>query len=137
MTRTAGRLGSLELILDWIAALRAGETAAIAELLDPDVVWHGVSTELVCVGRDEVVDALGEQLPLRIEVDAFEFIAAPGHVVVGTRSNDLPEPPGVDLDGQIYTVFERRDRRFVAIREFARRDDALKAAGLEGVTPWR
>jgi len=137
MTRPVGRRGNLELILDWIAALRSGETDAIADLLDPDVVWHGVSGDLVCVGRAEVVDVLGEQVPLRIDVDALELICAPGRVVVGTRSDQLPEPPGVDLGGQIYNVIERRDCRFVAIRDFARRGEALEAAGLAGVTPWR
>ena len=99
---------NVELILDWIAALRSGETEAIAEPLDPDVVWHGVTGDLTCVGRADVIDALREQLPMSIDLDALELIRAPGHIVVGTRSEHLPEPPGVKLDGQIYNVFERR-----------------------------
>lgn len=126
-----------ELILDWIAALRSGETEAIAELLDPDVVWHGVTGDLMCVGRADVIDALREQLPMSIDLDALELICAPGHIVVGTRSEHLPEPPGVKLDGQIYNVFERRGRRFVSIRDFALRTEALRSVGLEGVFQWR
>ena len=125
-----------ELILDWIAALRSGETEAIAELLDPDVVWHGVTGDLMCVGRADAIDALREQLPMSIDLDALELIA-PGHIVVGTRSEPLPKPPGVKLDGQIYNVFERRGRRSVSIRDFALRTEALRSVGLEGVFQWR
>ena len=128
---------NVELILDWIAALRSGETAAIAELLEPDVVWHGVTADLTCVGRADVIDALQEQLPMSIDLDALEVISAPGHVVVGTRSKHLPEPPGVTLDGQIYNVFERRGRRFVSIRDFACRTEALRSVGLAGAVQWR
>src|SRR3954454_10465889 len=108
---------NVELILDWIAALRSGDTEAIADLLDPDVVWHGVTGGLTCVGRADVIDALQDQLPISIDIDALEVISAPGHIVVGARSEHLPEPPGVTLDGQIYNVFERRGRRFVTIRD--------------------
>ena len=130
------RPANVELVLDWIAALRSGETEAIAEFLDPDVVWHGVTGDLSCVGRAEVIDALRDQLPMSIDVDALELISAPGHIVVGTRSEHLPEPPGVTLDGQIYNVFERRGRRFVTIREFACRTEALGSVGLEGAVGW-
>jgi hypothetical protein len=131
------RPANVELILDWIAALRSGETEAIAELLDPDVVWHGVTGDLSCVGRADVIDALQEQLPMSLDLDALEVISAPGHVVVGTRSEHLPEPPGVTLDGQIYNVFERRGRRFVSIRDFALRTEALSSVGLDGAFRWR
>lgn len=137
MRRAETRPANLELILDWIAALRSGETEAIADLLDPDVVWHGVTGDLMCVGRADVVDALQEQVPMKVDLDALEVISAPGHVVVGTRSEHLPEPPDVKLDGQIYNVFERRGRRFVTIRDFACRAEALSSVGLEGEVQWR
>lgn len=137
MRRAETRPANLELILDWIAALRSGETEAIADLLDPDVVWHGVTGDLMCVGRADVVDALQEQVPMKVDLDALEVISAPGHVVVGTRSEHLPEPPDVKLDGQIYNVFERRGRRFVTIRDFTCRAEALSSAGLAGAVQWR
>jgi hypothetical protein len=128
---------NVELLLDWIAALRSGRTEAIADLLDPDVVWHGVTGGLTCVGRADVLDALQDQLPMSIDFDALEVISAPGHIVVGARSEHLPEPEGVMLDGQIYNVFERRGGRFVTIRDFTCRAEALSSAGLEGAVQWR
>ena len=132
----SSRQSNLELILDWISALRRGDLDAIAGLLDPQVIWHGVPGDLMCVGRAEVIDALRDQVPVRFEVDALELISAPGRVVMGTRSKQLPEPPGVDLKGQIYNVFERRDGRFTAIRDFAGRDEALRSAGAERQARW-
>ena len=71
-----------------------------------------------------------------LEVEAIELISAPGQVVMGTRSGHLPEPPGRQLKGQVYNVFERRDRRFSAIRDFARRDEALAWAGDARQAQW-
>ena len=138
MTPAGGsQISNLALVFDWIAALRKGDIEAITELLDPNVVWHGVRDDLVCVGRADVVNALREQVPMSFEADAIELINAPRHVVVGTRSEHLPQPPGVQLTGQVFNVFEQRDGRFIAIRDFTVRDAALCAAGAEHkATAW-
>ena len=61
----------------------------------PDVVWHGLSADLVCTGRPAVLDVLREQVPVRCDGDALELVRAPGHLVLGTRSDSLPHPPGI------------------------------------------
>jgi SnoaL-like domain len=132
----ASQRTNLELLLDWITALRTGDLEALADLLDPHVVWHGLCGEFVCVGRSDVMAALREQVPVTLEIDAIELISAPRHVVMGTRSRDLPQPPGVRHDGQIYNVFEPRALRFVAIHDFARRDEALSLVGLDHQAQW-
>jgi hypothetical protein len=137
MTVDASRRRNFELLLDWITALRNGDIEALSELLDPQVVWHGLAGDLACVGRAQVIDVLREQVPVSLDVDAIELINSPGHVVMGTRSEHLPEPPGVQLTGQIYNVFEPRDRRFVVIRDFAGRDDALRSAGAHSRARWQ
>jgi ketosteroid isomerase-like protein len=139
MTSAGGsQISNLALVFDWIAALRKGDIDAITELLDPDVVWHGVCDDLVCAGRENVVDALREQVPMSLEADAIELINAPRHVVVGTRSEHLPQPPGIQLTGQVFNVFEQREGRFIAIRDFTGRDAALSAAGAQHkATAWR
>jgi ketosteroid isomerase-like protein len=132
----ASQRDGLELILDWLDALRQGDLDAVQRLLTPDVVWHGVSPDLVCVGRDEVLEVLREQLPVRCDADALELLRAPNHVVMGTRSDHLPQPDGIDLRGQVYNVFEQRDGAFATIRDFTTRADALDAAGLAGRSEW-
>jgi ketosteroid isomerase-like protein len=136
MSSAASQRGGLELLLDWVEALRKGDLQAIHDLLTADVVWYGLSADLVCVGRAAVLDVLGEQVPVRCDADALELLRAPRHVVLATRSDHLPQPPGIDLRGQIYSVFEPRDGAFATIRDFSRRADALDAAGLTGWTVW-
>lgn len=136
MSSAASQRGGLELLLDWVEALRKGDLEAIQALLTADVVWYGLSVDLICAGRAAVLDVLGEQVPVRCDADALELLRAPRHLVLGTRSDRLPQPPGVDLRGQIYSVFEPRDGAFATIRDFSRRADALNAAGLTGWTAW-
>jgi ketosteroid isomerase-like protein len=136
MSSTASQRGGLELLLDWVDALRKGDLEAVHELLAADVVWYGLSADLVCAGRAAVLDVLREQVPVRSDADALELLRAPKHLVLGTRSDHLPQPPGIDLRGQIYSVFEPRDGAFATIRDFVRRADALNAAGLTGWAVW-
>ena len=136
MSDTAVQGAGLELLLDWIDALRRPDLDAIHELLAPDVVWYGLSDDLVCSGRPAVLDVLREQVPVRCDGDALELLRGPAHLVLGTRSDSLPHPPGIDVHEQIYSVLEPRGDVVATIRDFARRADALDAAGLAGRRVW-
>ena len=136
MNDAAVQGAGLELLLDWIEALRRPDLDAVHELLAPDVVWYGLSDDLVCTGRPAVLDVLREQVPVRCDGDALELLRGPAHLVLGTRSDSLPHPPGIDVHGQIYCVMEPRGDAFATIRDFARRADALDAAGLAGQRVW-
>ena len=120
----------LDVVLDWITALRKGDLERITDLLHPDVTWQGLTRDLVLAGRADVVDAISDQLPLDFHVDAVEIISGPGRVVVGTHSHDLPDPPAVELKGQIYNVFECRDGRMCSIQDFSTREQAIRSAGV-------
>jgi hypothetical protein len=136
MSDAAVQRAGLDLLLDWIDALRKADLDAVHELLAPDVVWHGLSADLICTGRPAVLDVLREQVPVRCDGDALELVRAPAHLVLGTRSDSLPHPPGIDVHGQIYSVLEPRGGAFATIRDFARRADALNAAGLADRAVW-
>ena len=136
MSDPAVQGAGLELLLDWIDALRRPDLDAIHELLAPDVVWYGLSDDLICAGRPAVLDVLREQVPVPCDGDALELLRGPAHLVLGTRSDSLPHPAGIDVRGQIYSVLELRGAAFATIRDFARRADALNAAGLAGRRVW-
>ena len=98
MSDAAVQRAGLELLLDWIDALRQADLDAIHELLVPDVVWYGLSADLVCTGRPAVLDVLREQVPVRCDGDALELLRGPAHLVLGMRSDTLPHPAGIDVD---------------------------------------
>ena len=127
--------GSIALLLDWIDALRSADLDRIRTLLDPQVTWHGLTDELACDGREEVIGAIEAQLPMCMSADALELVVAPDHLVLGTRNPSLPDPPGVSLGDQIYNVYKLAQGRIREIRDFAARKDAFRAAGVDG--EWR
>jgi hypothetical protein len=126
---------SIALLLDWIDALRSADLDRIRTLLDPHVAWHGLTDELACDGREEVIGAIEGQLPMCMGAEALELVVAPDHLILGTRNRSLPDPPGVSLGGQIYNVYELAQGRIKEIRDFAARNDAFRAAGVNG--EWR
>jgi hypothetical protein len=105
--------------------------------LDPEVTWSGLTDDLACVGRDEVLGVVEDQLPMCVRTEALELLVAPGHLILGTCDRSLPDPPGIELDGQIYNVFELVDGRIRTIRDFAVREHAMRSAGLDDEGPWR
>ena len=120
----------LDVVLDWITALRKGDLEKVTELLHPDVTWQGLTQDLVLAGRANVIGAISDQLPLDFYVDRLEIITGPRQVVVGTRSDHLPDPPDIELRGQIYNVFGCRDGRVSSIQDFSTREQAIQSAGL-------
>jgi len=133
-TRESAGIG---LLLDWIDALRRGDLERLAALLDPEVTWHGLTEDLACVGREEVLRVVEEQLPMCMRAEALELVVAPGNLILGTRNPWLPDPPGLSLAGQVYNVFELAGDRIRTVRDFAIREHAFRTAGLDGTCGWR
>ena len=124
-------------MIDFFGALAHADFEAAAELLDPHVTWQGVREDLVCHGREEVVDTFRWGLEERREIDALEFIRGHDHVIVGVRGPRLTEVAGEPLDGQIFNVFALRDGRITRIKDYRRRSEALAAAGVTADVGWR
>jgi limonene-1,2-epoxide hydrolase len=122
---------NLQLVLDWIDALRRNEIDAIAERFHPDVVWTDLTGAVACEGREQVLAWLRAAPAQPPEVDALELLADTDHVVLGVRNHARQELAGVHLDGQLFTVFTVRDGQIVHLRDYAHRADALAQAGLD------
>ena len=93
--------------------------------------------DLVCHGREEVVDTFRRGFEERREIDALEFIRGRERVVVGVRGPTLTEVAGEPLEGQIFNVFTLRDGRIIRIDDYRRRSEALAAAGITADAGWR
>jgi ketosteroid isomerase-like protein len=122
---------NLELVPDWIDALRRGAIDSIAERFHPNVGWEDVSGSVACEGRDEVLAWLRASPSSPHQVDALELVANRDHVVLGVHDPTRQELAGVQLDGRLFTVFTVSDGQIVHLRDHAHRSEALSDAGLE------
>jgi limonene-1,2-epoxide hydrolase len=122
---------NLQLVLDWIDALRRDDVDVIAERFHPDVAWEDVAGAVACEGREEVLAWLRAAPGQPTEVDALELLADADHAVLGVRNHARQELAGVKLDGQLFTVFTIRDGQIVHLRDHAHRAQALSDAGLD------
>jgi hypothetical protein len=121
---------NIEVILGWLDALRRRDLKAVGAALDDDIVWQGLREDLVCHGREEVVQGFIRQRDEDYEIDSLELIGAPEHVVLGVRVPDLRDVAGVEVQGEFYNLFALSAGRVVRIDDYRHRDDALAAAGL-------
>jgi ketosteroid isomerase-like protein len=127
---------NLQLVLDWIDALRRRDIDTVAERFHPDVAWEDVAGGVACEGREQVLAWLRAVPAQPTDVDALELLADADHVVLGVRNHARQELAGVRLDGQLFTVFTLRDGQIVYLHDHAHRAHALAEAGLTGYE-WR
>jgi limonene-1,2-epoxide hydrolase len=127
---------NLELVLDWIDALRRSDIDSLADRFHPDVTWQDVAGSIACRGRDQVLAWLRASPARPHQVDALELVANHEHVVLGVHDQTREELAGVTLHGQLFTVFTVRDGQIMHLRDYADRADALADAG-RGTHRWR
>jgi hypothetical protein len=141
---------AVEAVVGWMDAMRRGDLSAAAEWFDPDVTWRGVHDDAVCRDRDDVIEMLGDSLvpcpddPNSLELEpglrgavAVELISADAEtVVLGAKLPGLDEVGGVPVRGQLFNVFRVRDGLIVDVSDYARREEALAAAGAQA-PEWR
>ena len=122
---------NLQLVLDWIDALRRRDIDTIAERFHTNVTWTDLTGGVACKGREEVLAWLRTAPAQPPDVDALELLADDDHVVLGVRNHARQELAGVHLEGQLFTVFTLRDGQIAHLRDHPHRDDALAQAGLD------
>ena len=120
----------LEAVFDHFHARRRRDIGAVAAGLDPAIVHQGVEAQLVCHGRDEVLDLVRRSFDRRPSgLSGFEMIDAGDRIVVGLRGSAFRENPF--LSGQLFMVFTLRDRIITGIDDYRTRAEALRAAGVD------
>jgi ketosteroid isomerase-like protein len=125
---------SMEVVFDYFHARRRRDLDAITAGLDPDVVHQGVMPELVCTGREAVVDRMRASLGNGDSgIERLELHAAGDSVVAGIAGPRFREIPF--LDGEIFMVFTVRDGRILRIDDYRTREEAFQ--GVELPSPSR
>jgi hypothetical protein len=123
---------SMETVFDYFHARRRHDLEAIATGLDPEVIHQGVMPELVCTGRDAVLERMRASLVDGDSgIERLELHAAGERVVVGIAGPRFREIPF--LKGEIFMVFTVRDGRILRIDDYRTRGEAFRAAGAPSV----
>jgi ketosteroid isomerase-like protein len=125
------------IVVDFVGALARGDVGAASSLLDPDVIWHGLRKDLLCRGREEVLETFRWALEERRDTDALEFIRGEDRIAMGARGPAMIEVGGEPLDGQIYNVFTLNEGRITRIDDYRLRSEALAALGATAEVGWR
>lgn len=125
------RVGEAEMrvVFDYLTARRRGDVAAAGELLDPAVVHQGVSAELVCTNREQVLERVAADAERPdAGIDRLElFDAGGGRVVLGLGGPRFAEVPWLQPDQRLFVVHMVRDGRIVRMEDFRTQDEALAA----------
>jgi ketosteroid isomerase-like protein len=111
---------SIELLLDWLAAVRGNDRDGATARLSADVEWRGTGDELLCQGADEVVQSFRAARDGLGDIEAIELIGQDSSAVLRAHASDR---------GDIYDVFRFDDGQIVRIEDYATREQALAAAG--------
>jgi ketosteroid isomerase-like protein len=131
---------SVELVLRGYRAFLAGDLDAIAELLDPEVEWHGIGEGApAAADLEEVFTVLEERLGEGYRVELDRCIGLDDQVVVNFRAaRDLRDPHDErPLQSRRYFEIGRysgvvtiRDGRVVRVQDYPHLNAALEAVGL-------
>ena len=118
---------SLQIVFDHLHDRGAGDVEALTAGLHPEVVHQGVSEELVCRGREEVVTRMIASAAGDVGIDHVELVDAGDRVVVGFAGPRFREVPW--LRGQLFIVFTLRDGLITRMDDHRTRAEALAAVG--------
>jgi len=121
---------NIELLISWLDALRRRDLPALTERLDPQTTWQGVRPDLVCHGREEVVETVVAQRDQDYEVDALELIGAADHAILHARLAEPQEIGGITAQDGMYNVVRIERSTITRIEDYVDRDEARRAAGL-------
>ena len=121
---------TIEFLWGWFDALRRRDTDAMAAGLHPDVVWQGVTEDLVCHGPQEVIAAFLTGYDANQDVDSLELFGTDRNIVLGVRGSGVGDIVDGASGDEIYNIFTIERERIVRIEDYVDRDRARNAAGV-------
>ena len=128
---------NVETIRQALAAFDSDGLDGLAEFWHPAIDWRAIEGAPDDVGVFSRHDAMrsyyGEWLEMFDDSrnEAEEFIDAGDRVVVMQHASGKSKRTGIPVDMRYAVVYTVQDGKIVRGREYATRDEALKAVGLE------
>ena len=124
----------MQVVFALVDARRRRDIDAVTELLDPDVVHQGVTEELVCHSREQVLHNVRRSFARADDgVDHLELVSAGDSVVLGVSGPQFRDAPWVALGAQLFIVHTVREGHVVLMRDFVSRAEAFRAAGVDPI----
>jgi ketosteroid isomerase-like protein len=113
-------------------AFASGDLTALAESLDPDVEWKAVEDTVPRKGFDGVLQSISGWFDVwdEVHVDLEELIDAGTSIVAVVNERGRHAGSRSEVSERFFQVWEIRDEKIVAFREFKMKGEALQAAGL-------
>ncbi|HYA00858.1 MAG TPA: nuclear transport factor 2 family protein [Candidatus Binatia bacterium] len=118
----------------WTAMLRSGRVEELAAILDDDVVWQGLLPELVCRGREQVLNVMVRNRGRPPRITRFEAEEIGDRVAVSVEGPDFgagpgdPEAPQLPAGAPRSLVFTFRGGMVVRMESLPSRDAAFSLA---------
>ena len=132
---------NVELVLKGYRAFVDGDFERIAEMLDPDIEWNGLDSDLFpAADREEVLEVLTSRFQDGYRLELERCVGVEDQVVVAFRAAGVERDVTDDRPlqtrryftvGRYFAVVTIRDGRVVRVQDFPRLSAALEAVGLE------
>jgi ketosteroid isomerase-like protein len=112
-------------------AMLCGDLKVVAEMLDPDVKWHGGDPSVGCQNRAETIEFMRQALARRgPDIELVDIVDAGDKVVVIMRPQD-PEAQADEPASPVANVTTFRDGKVVEMVAYPDPGEAMRAEGLE------
>ena len=132
---------NVEFVLKGYRAFVDGDFERIAEMLDPDIEWNGLDSDLFpAADREEVLEVLASRFQDGYRLELERCVGVEDQVVVAFRAAGVEKDATDDRPlqtrryftvGRYFAVVTIRDGRVVRVQDHPRLSAALEAVGLE------
>lgn len=126
----------MEVVFALLEARRQSDLDGVRCLLHPDVVHEGVTPQLLCNNREEVLHNVRRGFGREEGIDHLELVrAGDDHVILGLAGPGFREAPWAQQSDALFIVHTVRDGLVVRMRDFVDRDAAFDSVGAK-VVDW-
>ena len=120
----------MQVVFTLLDARRRRDIDGVKAVLHPEVVHQGVTDELVCHDRDQVLANVRSGFQQDDDgIDHLELVDAGERVVLGLAGPRFRDVPGAPLDGQLFIVHTVKEGVVVHMQDYLNRAEAMAAAG--------
>ena len=120
----------MQIVFTLLEARRRKDIDGVRAVLHPEVVHQGVTVELVCHDREQVLANVRRGFQQDDDgIDHLELVDAGERVVLGLAGPRFRDVPWAALGGQLFVVHTVKEGVVVHMQDYLNRADAMAAAG--------